>query len=164
MKKARMYALLFFALASTALSLLAIETGEIRGRVVDEQGAAIPGVEVLITGPSLQGSRTALSGRTGDFQAPLLPVGHYTLRLRLEGFAPVVQENVIVRLGQVTNLTVTMRLAAEAKEVVVVAQAPLIDKTASDTSFHITSDDLQNLPAQNRTVVDAVKYAPGVVG
>ena len=164
MMKRRTYALLFCALVSAALPLLAIETGEVRGRVVDEQGAAIPAVEVHITGPSLQGSRTVLTGRNGEFQAPLLPVGHYTLRLRLQGFAPVVQENVIVRLGQATNVTVTMRLAAEAKEVVVVAQAPLIDKTASDTSFHITSEDLEKLPAQNRTVVDAVKYAPGAVG
>ncbi len=164
MKNVRKCPLLLFALALAALQLQATETGEVRGRVVDEQETALPGVEVRITGPGLQGSRTVLTGRNGDFQAPLLPVGPYKLRLRLEGFAPVVQENVVVRLGQVTNVTVVMRLAAEAKEVVVVAQAPLIDKTASDTSFHLTADDLQKLPAQNRTVVDAVKYAPGVVG
>ena len=143
---------------------LAIETGEIKGKVRDESGEGLPGVEITAKSTSLQGQRTILSSKTGNFHFPLLPVGNYTLTFKIPGFSTRVQENVIVRLGQVTDLNVTMKLSEIKKEIVVTAEAPLIDKTSTDTSFHLSSKDLERLPAQNRTVVDAVKVTPGVTG
>jgi hypothetical protein len=144
--------------------LLATETGEIQGKVVDETGEELPGVEITIRGPNLQGERAVLSTPNGDFYFPLLPIGKYTLTFRLEGFIPLVQENVIVRLGRVTRLSATMRLSEIQEQVVVTADTPLIDKTSIDTSFYLSSEDLEKMPSQNRTVVDAVKFAPGVSG
>ncbi|MGB2844695.1 MAG: carboxypeptidase regulatory-like domain-containing protein, partial [Candidatus Aminicenantaceae bacterium] len=143
---------------------LAIETGEIKGKVRDESGEGLPGVEITAKSTSLQGQRTILSSKTGNFHFPLLPVGNYTLTFKIPGFSTLVQENVIVRLGQATDLNVTMKLSEIKKEIVVTAEAPLIDKTSTDTSFHLSSKDLERLPAQNRTVVDAVKLTPGVTG
>ncbi len=151
-------------LALTGAFLHATETGEIRGRILDASGGGLPGVEVTATSPSLQGRRITLSTRNGDFRLPLLPVGSYRLSYNLDGFRPVIQENVVVRLGRVTSVAVTLVASAVEQEIVVVAKAPLIDKTSSDTSFHLTSQDLERLPAQNRTVVDAVKFAPGATG
>jgi len=141
-----------------------VETGEIKGKVVEENGEGLPGVEITAQSPRLQRKRTILSSLTGDFHFPILPVGKYTLTFRLEGFNPVTQENVVVRLGQVTNLKVTMELSEIRREIVVTAEPPLIDKTSTDTSFHLTSTDLETIPSQNRTVVDAVKITPGVTG
>jgi hypothetical protein len=157
--------ILSLALLAAAVGLAwAVETGEIQGRVVDEGGAGLPGVEVRAAGPSLQGVRVAVSGKDGAFRLPLLPVGSYALTFKLPGFNTLVQENVVVRLGQVTGLRAVLQVSALEREVVVTAQAPLIDATSADTSFSLSSADLEKLPAQNRTVVDAVKFAPGVTG
>jgi hypothetical protein len=142
----------------------ATETGEIQGKVQDEGGEGLPGVEITAKSPNLQGLRTIISLKNGDFRLPLLPVGIYTLTFKLEGFAPLIQENVIVRLGRVTDLKITLKLSEIREKIVVVAEAPLIDKTSTDTSFHLTSEDLEKIPAQNRTVIDAVKLTPGVTG
>jgi hypothetical protein len=149
---------------STASAALAIETGEIKGKVVDENKSGLPGVEVTVSGPALQGTRTLVSSKEGDFHIPLLPVGKYTLTFELEGFNTVKQENVVVLLGTTTTLTVTMPLAALRKEIVVTAEIPLIDKTSTDTSYHMSASDLEKIPTQNRTIVDVVKYTPGVTG
>lgn len=141
-----------------------VETGEIKGKVAEENGEGLPGVEITAQSPHLQGKRIVLSSKTGDFLFPILPVGRYTLTFTLEGFNPVVQENVIVRLGQVTNLKVTLQLSEIREEIVVIAEPSLIDKTSTDTSFHLTNKDLETIPFQNRTVVDAVKITPGVTG
>jgi hypothetical protein len=157
--------LFFFSLfCLLSFELWAIETGKIQGKVVDETGEGLPGVEITARSPSLQGVRNSLSSKDGEFLFSLLPVGKYTLAFKLEGFSSVTEENVIVRLGQVTDLKVTMRAAELKKEIVVTAEAPLIDKTSTDTSFHLTSTDLERLPSQNRTVVDMVKVTPGVTG
>ncbi len=154
------FSLLFLFL----LQAQAVETGKIQGKVRDESGQGLPGVEISAKSPSLQGSRVTLSSENGDFHFPLLPVGKYTLTFKLEGFTPVVEENVTVLLGRVTDLAVTMKLSELKEEIVVTAESPLIDKTSIDTSFHLTSRDLERFPAQNRTVVDVVKITPGVAG
>ena len=141
-----------------------VETGEIKGKVTDDSGEGLPGVEITATSPHLQGKRTTLSSKAGEFHFPLLPVGEYTLNFKLEGFNPVIQENVIVRLGRVTNVSVSMEISEIRKEIVVTAETPLIDRTSTDTSFHLTNSDLETIPSLNRTVVDAVKVTPGVTG
>ena len=146
------------------VSLRATETGEIQGRVVDDTGDALPGVEITAKSPSLQGFRFVLTSKNGDYHLALLPIGRYTLNFSLEGFSSVVQENVIVRLGRVTTLNTVMTVSELKEEVVITASSPLIDKTAIDTSFYLGNEDLENLPSQNRTVVDVVKFAPGVSG
>jgi len=142
----------------------AIETGEIQGRVEDNKEIGLPGVEITAESTSLQGVRTILSSKTGEFRFPLLPVGNYTLTFKLEGFNTFVQKNVVVRLGMVTNLKARMELSEIKEEVVVTAEQPLIDKTSTDTSYRLSSEDLEKIPTQNRTVVDAVKLTPGVSG
>ncbi|MFC2165021.1 carboxypeptidase regulatory-like domain-containing protein [Acidobacteriota bacterium] len=147
-----------------AVSLMATETGEIQGKVVDETGEVLPGTGITVKSASLQGIRAALTSKNGEYRIPLLPIGRYTLTFSLEGFSSVIQENVIVRLGRVTTLNTTMKFSEIKEEVVVTASTPLIDKTSIDTSFYLGSDDLENLPSQNRTVVDVVKFVPGVTG
>ena len=147
-----------------AAYLLAIETGEIQGKVLDESGVGLPGVEIIARSPNLQGQRSVLSSKSGEFRIPLLPVGTYVLTYRMEGFQPLLEKNAVVRLGQVTSLTATMKLSAIKEEVVVTAEVPLIDKTTTDTSYSLTSTDLEKVPSQNRTIVDMVKFTPGVTG
>ncbi|MFQ6109331.1 MAG: carboxypeptidase regulatory-like domain-containing protein, partial [Candidatus Aminicenantales bacterium] len=161
-KKASFF--LFGILLICSPFLLAIETGQIQGTVTDENGEGLPGVEITAKSPNLQGLRAVVSSKTGKFSFPLLPVGTYTLSFSLEGFTQVIQEHVIVRLGQVTDLKVVMKLSKIKEEVVVTAKTPLIDKTSTDTSFHLTSEDLEKIPVQNRSVVDVIKLTPGVTG
>ena len=143
---------------------IASETGKIQGRVVDLNGERLPGVSIEARSLNLQGVRTAITTQDGDFQFPLLPVGKYTLTYSLGGFNPLIEENVIVRLGQVTSIKATMQISKISEEIVVTAPTPLVDITSTDTSYHITSDDLAKIPVQNRTIVDAIKSTPGITG
>jgi len=151
-------------LALAAVWLIAAETGEIKGKILDQGGLALPGVEIRTAGTTLQGVRSAFSSRDGSFHLPILPVGRYTLTFKLPGFTTVIQENVIVRLGLTTMLDVRMPQAAIETEIVVTAETPLIDKTSTDTSYRLSATDLAQNPAQNRTIVDAVKFTPGASG
>ncbi|MBN1223450.1 MAG: TonB-dependent receptor [Candidatus Aminicenantes bacterium] len=147
-----------------AIGLAATETGEIQGRVADENGEGLPGVEISAKSASMQGIRSVLTSQNGEFLFPLLPIGRYTLTFELDGFTPTVQENVTVRLGKVTTVNMTMPVSEIKEEIVVIAASPLIDKTSIDTSYYLGSEEMEKLPSQNRTVVDVVKFAPGVTG
>jgi len=158
--------LFFFPVLLIALVLAAAadETGEIKGKVTDDTGQGLPGVEITATSPALQGSRTVLSARDGSFHLPLLPVGRYVLKFKLQGFSTVIQQDTIVRLGLTTAVAVKMPQAAIENEVVVIAETPLLDRTSTDTSYRLGVTDLDKIPAQNRTIVDVVKFTPGATG
>ncbi len=164
MKKQKLLLFAATAVLFCWATAFATETGEIKGIAADEYGEGLTGVKITAKSPHLQGSRQVISTNNGQFTLPLLPVGTYTLTFECEGFNPVVQENVVVRLGGVTDVKVTMQAANIQEEVVVTASPPLIDKTSTDTSYHFTDEDLEKIPVQSRNIVDVSKFAPGVTG
>jgi len=164
MKNRKPVLLLLIPVLVLVSGLPAMETGEIQGRVVDEHGEGLPGVRITARSPSLQGTRAVSTSQNGGFLLPLLPIGRYTLSFERDGFGPAVQEDVAVRLGRVTTVTMTLVISGLKEEIVVRAASPLIDKTAVDTSHYLGSEEMEKLPSLSRTVVDAVKYAPGVTG
>ena len=69
-------------------SALAQTTGDIVGRVVDEQGGALPGVTVEARGPSFQGVRTSVTDANGVYRLVLLPPGIFKVTADAPGVRP----------------------------------------------------------------------------
>ena len=70
-------ALLFCAVAHLADAQ--VQTGSILVRVVDDQGAAVPGVAITLTSPVLvAGSMTGVTDASGANRFPALQPGAYT--------------------------------------------------------------------------------------
>ena len=138
------------------------ETGAITGTVLDEAGTPLPGVTVTISSPSLMGTRTYVSDARGVFRFPALPPGVYTIKAELQGFTTVIQEN--VRLTTTTTLTLdlTMKQAAVAEEMTIIAKAPTVDVKSTETaSVSLSNEILRNMPYSQFTA-DIVNMAPGV--
>jgi hypothetical protein len=140
------------------------QTGEIRGKVSDESGEALPGVSITARSQSLQGMRNAVSDADGEFRLPLLSVGTYSLTYELDGFEKLTTLNNEVRLGFTMSVSVILKMAAISEEVTVKAENPLIDKANADNSYRLKSDDLSTVPSQARTIEEVVSFTPGVTG
>ena len=54
--------------------------GSLRGKVVDEQGAAMPGATVTATSPQALAPVTAVTDGTGEYRLANLPPGTYSLK------------------------------------------------------------------------------------
>ena len=63
----------------------------ILGRVLDQSGAALPGVTVTVTSKSTGAERTAVTDGDGTYTVTNLAPGPYTVRAELAGFQPVRQ-------------------------------------------------------------------------
>jgi hypothetical protein len=146
------------------VTLGAQQTGEIRGRVADEKGEGLPGVAITASSPSLQGLRTAVSDRGGNFRFPLLPVGTYSVTFELPGFEKLTMTGNEVRLGLTRSLSIVLKPAAVKEEVTVTAPNPLIDKLKVDTNYRLNNSDLALVPTQARTIAEIVDLTPGVTG
>ena len=100
---------------------------DIRGTVVDDSNAALPGVSVTATHIDTGTSRTAVTSTTGVFLMPALQVGRYKLQLELAGFNTVIQENLLLEVGQSAALSFTMKIAALQETVTVAGESPLVE-------------------------------------
>src|SRR5213593_1990496 len=80
------------ALAQTTSST----TGAINGKVTDNTNAVLPGVTVTISGSTLMGTRTALTGEDGTFRFAAVPPGDYAVKFELAGFGTMVREGIRV--------------------------------------------------------------------
>ena len=61
-------------------------TATIVGVVKDTSGALVAGVSITIKHTDTGLTRTAISSESGDYNAPLLPVGAYELTTAMPGF------------------------------------------------------------------------------
>ncbi len=83
---------------------------ELRGTVVDQSGAGLPGVTVTATHVDTGTVRTTVTSDSGLFLMPALPVGVYRVQLELAGFTNVIRENLRLEVGQSALLSFTMQL------------------------------------------------------
>lgn len=122
-------------------------TGKISGKIVNEEtGESLPGVAVSIVGTK-QG---ALTDENGEYFILNVPVGKYTLRASLIGFAPVdvIKLHVSVDLTTYNDFSLSKRALELGKVIIVTAERPLIirDKTASIKV--VEAEEIQNMPTR----------------
>jgi iron complex outermembrane recepter protein len=91
---------LLVCLASLTPAWAMAQGGSVSGRVIDPQGAAVGGVDVVLASAS-GSSRSARSRADGSFTIDGVPAGTYTLHVEASGFAPFA-ESVTVGSGAAT--------------------------------------------------------------
>ncbi len=137
-------------------------TSALNGRIVGEDGAALPGVTVEISSPALiGGARVVTTDNDGRFRFPEIAPGTYTVSAALDGFQSVRREGVVLALGRTTELPIKLGLKALEETLVVVGEAPTIDVQSSETSTNLPATYLENIPA-SRFQVDVINLAPGI--
>lgn len=134
-------------------------TGSVQGRIVDPQGLPVPGATVTVT--SAQGTKTFTTDAQGRYFAPFLTPGMYTIRAELQGFKPIEQRNVDVRLGQRIEVNLTMTVGGLTETVEVAATAPTVDTTSTTIGANLDTELLTRVPVQRR-FSDTLYLAPGV--
>ncbi len=149
----------FLFLALAAPFALAQTTGDIVGRVTDEQGGALPGVAVEASSVAFQGTRTSVTDATGTYRLVLLPPGIYKVTASLQGFARI-ESTVTVALGKTSTNDVKLRPSATA-ELVVTGTAPLIDQESAAIGNNIDNRQIKSLPT-GRDYSSIVQITAGV--
>ncbi|MGE3512532.1 MAG: carboxypeptidase-like regulatory domain-containing protein, partial [Vicinamibacterales bacterium] len=127
-------------------------TSSITGRVVDTDGAVLPGVAVTVTSTATGVARDTFTNAQGLFNVPALNPGIYNVRAELTGFAPRVRENVQVLTGATMNVELQLGLASLQESITVSAAAPLVEATQSSIASSIRQQEVVALPMINRSM------------
>lgn len=134
--------------------------GSIYGQVGAGAGA---GQTVLIRNADTGATREVAVGSDGRYTIAQLPVGTYTVTLQRDGKAVQTQENVVLRVGQGTNISFAGgNDNVQSLDSVTVTGSRMIDVSTVDSRTVLTSEQLRALPLA-RSAEAAALLAPGVV-
>jgi hypothetical protein len=158
MYKARRTLLVLIVVLTPVALLAQGTTGSLSG-IVTSQGAPVPGVTVTASSPSMQGTRTAVTGDAGGFYFPNLPPGNYVLTYDLAGMQKV-DKRVTINVAQMSKADVEMKVSAATESITVSAAAPAVAE-ATEVSANFNSKQINELPT-GRTIDDVTRLAPGV--
>jgi hypothetical protein len=138
-------------------------TSEVRGRVVDPQGAGMPGVTVTVRNQDTGMVRETLSGDNGAFIASALVPGRYELTAVLEGFKKFSRADLQLEVGRTADVDVAMEVGGMTEVLNVTAGTPLVDVTSKEIGGNITSETLVQLPSVNGNFIGFIGLLPGIV-
>lgn len=134
--------------------------GKIRGSIIDQETSEpLIGANIVIVGTSMG----AATDTEGQFTILNVPASTYDLRITFVGYQEVTFSNIKVVSG-LTAFVEDIQLASEAIEaeaVLVTAERPLIEKSATNAVRIVTSEDIANLPV--RGAQSYFTLQPGVV-
>jgi Carboxypeptidase regulatory-like domain/TonB-dependent Receptor Plug Domain len=119
------------------------ETGNVYVVVNDNQGAALPGVTVELSGvgaPQLQ-----ITNAQGQVRYVSLSPGTYQLRASLEGFSTVEYPSVVVSVGRNTSIEASLSPAVE-ETITVTSESPLLDERKISQGTSVTQVELEKIP------------------
>jgi len=137
------------------------QTGTITATVLDQSGVPVQGASVIVLGGAQVGGR---SNASGQVTIPKVPVGTYTIRVMLVGYARQERAGIRVDANRATNLG-EIKLAEEAVRMKTVQvqgeQKIAIRKKDSSTRQIVTSEDLRSLPVDSYK--DAIGLKAGVI-
>ncbi|MGH3118133.1 MAG: carboxypeptidase regulatory-like domain-containing protein [Gaiellales bacterium] len=139
-------AVLAFAAPAYAQGGGASSTGTITGKITDSSEAALPGVTVTLTGPTLIGTQTQVSNEQGIYRFPGVPPGTFTVKYELAGFSTLVREGIDVRLGFTATVNVQLAVASLQETVTVTGESPVVDTSATRVQQNFKLEQLQSIP------------------
>jgi outer membrane receptor protein involved in Fe transport len=122
-------------------------TGKIRGRIADKAtGEPLVGASIVVETTTMGASADV----NGEFTILNVPPGVYSVRANYVGYRTVITRQVHVSV----DLTTEVKFALESEAIVgqaveIIAQAPLVNKSATNKVDIITAEQIEKLPVRD---------------
>jgi hypothetical protein len=157
----KFFSFIFLVIATAASAQ--IVGGSITGTVLDPNGAGVAGASVEVRQIETGATRTLTTAQDGRFYAPSVPVGHYAVVVRQEGFDPQEQGGINLTVGQSLQLNFVLGIAKLQQQVEVDATADSVNTTTQSTSGLIDERQVKELPLNGRSYDELLTLNPATV-
>ena len=140
-----------------------VNTGRILGTVTDQTGGVIAGATVTVTNTGTGVARTLTTNQSGEYAAPDLIPGTYSVRVTDMGFQTFERQNIALGVGQAASIDAQLTPGQVTQTVEVTASAPLINTTNAVVSNTLEAQTIGNLPMNGRNFNNLLTLQTGVV-
>lgn len=153
--------LLAIVLIATA-GIAQVQNGSITGTVTDPSGAVLPHAQVEALGVTTGTSYVATTTSSGQYTFPSLPIGRYTISVKVHGFKTEVRSNVLVEVGQRQAMNFALQLGNTVQTVQVTSTLPALQTQTASPGTVVVNRYVQDLPLSTRNWDDLMGLAAGV--
>jgi Carboxypeptidase regulatory-like domain len=133
-------------LVAAASAFAQSERGTISGTIRDATGAAVPAARVTIRNNGTNQSTELTTNDSGDFAAPDIAVGTYTIRAEKGGFRPAELTGLTVDAASSVRADINLQVGQSQQVVEVQAAAVQVNSEDSKTSVTINQKLVDTLP------------------
>jgi len=137
--------------------------GRILGIVTDQTGGVISGATVTIVDIERGVARTLTSDDAGEYNAPNLIPGTYTVRVEAKGFKKLERQNVVVEVGKDVRIDLTVQPGEQNQTITVTEAVPLVETTNATLGGALTNQEITDLPLNGRDYQNLLGLRPGVM-
>src|SRR6266446_1175793 len=145
-----------------SLSLFGQGNGRILGTVTDQTGAVLPGATVSVIDTRRGLARTLTTDSAGEFNAPTLTPGTYTVRVEMKGFKTLDRQNVVLEVGKEVRVDLTPQPGEQNQTVTDTEQVSLVDTTSATLGGTLGNAEINDLPLNGRNYQSLLALRPGV--
>ncbi len=153
-----------FAVILVPVAFAQTDQGRIAGRVLDPNGAIVPGAIVTVTNAGTNEVRTVTANSDGYFSAPALRAAKYTVAASAPSFGVKTVTDIELSVGQQLDLDIALSPEAQTVTVdVVSASESSIDTTSASIGATVNQREVRDLPLNGRQLSQLYLQAPGTV-
>jgi Carboxypeptidase regulatory-like domain len=150
-------------LAFCFLSSQAQVSANLSGKVTDASGAAVQSASVTAKDTDSGISRTTLTNQAGQYALFELPVGHYELHAKKDGFAEKVRTGIFLVVGQDATADLTLQVGQIQQQATVTENVPIVNGSTQDISGLVGEQQIRDLPLNGRSYDLLLTLNPGIV-
>jgi Carboxypeptidase regulatory-like domain/TonB dependent receptor len=163
---AREAAMAFGAMVGTLLLSLTVfpqgNSGRVLGTVTDQSGAAVANATVTVTNVQTGVARNLTTDDVGEYVAPNLLPGTYSVRAAVAGFKALERQNIFLEVGKDIRVDLQLSPGDVTQTVEVTSTVPLIDSTSVTLGGTLGNDTINDLPLNGRNYINLLSLRPGV--
>ena len=136
--------------------------GQISGQVTDSSGGVITGAKVTIANLGTQALRVLQTNQSGDYVAPNLDPGIYSVRVETAAFKTAVRDKIQIEVGLALRADFQLQPGEVTQTVEVTSEAPMTDTTNTTLNGVLSNKAITELPVQGRDFQNLLMLHPGV--
>ena len=138
--------------------------GIISGTVTDSSGAVIVGAKLIVTNAATDVHNPSATNSTGYFEVDALIPGPYNIRVSSPGFENLLRTGITLEANAHLNIPLRLSPGRSVQNVVVNADASLLNTESGSSGQVLTTRQLEELPVSGSSPTWLAIIAPGVQG
>lgn len=154
----------WFLLMLSVVGSLSAQTyqGRILGLVSDQSGAIVSGAQVTVTNVATSVTRTVTTTSSGEYAAPNLEPGPYSVTIEAPGFQKFQRTGLQLEVARDIRVDASLRPGSVDTTITISAEAPVVNTTNDVLGSTFSNDAINALPLQGRDFQNLVTLQPGI--